>query len=102
MEVLVVTIHVKPEHIEEFIAATLANARGARGEPGNLRFDVLRAEDDPNHFILYEVYRDKAAIAAHRETPHFKTWAATVGPWLAQERTRVFAQPIFYGDEPNG
>jgi autoinducer 2-degrading protein len=99
MEALTVTVHVKPEHVDAFIAATLANARGARGEPGNLRFDVLRAEDDPNHFILYEIYRDKAAIAAHRETPHFKAWAAAVEPWLAAPRTRVFSQPLFYGDD---
>jgi quinol monooxygenase YgiN len=98
MIVLTVTIHVKPEHVEEFTAAMLANARGSRTEPGNLRFDVLHSEDDPAHFLLYEVYRDKDAIAAHRETPHFKTWMATVEPWLAQPRTRMLSQPLFYGD----
>ncbi|MBK9713465.1 MAG: antibiotic biosynthesis monooxygenase [Kouleothrix sp.] len=99
MILLTVTIHVKPEHVEEFIAATLANARGSRSEPGNLRFDVLRAEDDPNHFILDEVYRDDAAMAAHRESPHYQTWAAAVEPWLVQPRTRVRSRPVFYGDE---
>jgi autoinducer 2-degrading protein len=98
MIALTVTIHVKPEHVDEFIAATLANAHGARTEPGNLRFDVLRSQDDPHHFILDEVYRDQAAIAAHRETPHFKAWAAAVEPWLVQPRTRVFSQPLFFGD----
>jgi (4S)-4-hydroxy-5-phosphonooxypentane-2,3-dione isomerase len=98
MQVLTVTILVKPEHTEEFMAATLANAEGARTEPGNLRFDVLRAEEDPNLFILYEVYRDKQAIVAHRATPHYQAWAAIVEPWLVQPRTRVFSQPIFYGD----
>ena len=98
MNVLVVSIDVKPEHADEFIAATLANARGSRTEPGNLRYDVLRSADDPNHFTLYEVYRDAAAMAAHRETPHYQQWAAAVEPWLSQPRSRVRSTPIFYGD----
>ena len=35
----------------------------------------------------------------HRETPHFKTWFATVEPWLAQPRTRALFEPLFYGDD---
>ena len=50
MQVLSVSIHVKPEHVEAFIPAMLENARGSRTEPGNLRYDVLRDDDDPNHF----------------------------------------------------
>ncbi len=99
MNALVVSIDVKREHVDEFIAATLANARGSRTEPGNLRYDVLRSADDPNHFTLYEVYRDGAAMAAHRETPHYQKWAAAVEPWLVQPRSRVRSTPIFYGDE---
>jgi autoinducer 2-degrading protein len=99
MFVLSVSIHVKPEHVEGFIAATLENARGSRSEPGNLRYDMLRDTDDPNHFLLYEVYRDAEALAAHRETPHYQKWAATVEPWLAEPRQRVRSQPLFYGDE---
>jgi (4S)-4-hydroxy-5-phosphonooxypentane-2,3-dione isomerase len=98
MQVLSVSIHVKPEHVDEFIRAMLDNARGSRGEPGNLRYDVLRDDDDPNHFLLYEVYRDADALAAHRETPHFQQWAASVEPWLTEPRTRVRSRPLFYGD----
>ena len=99
MIALTVTIHVKPEHVDEFIQATLANARGARTEPGNLRFDVLRSEGDPQHFILDEVYRDEAALAAHRESPHYQAWAMAVEAWLVQPRTRVRSRPVFFGDE---
>jgi autoinducer 2-degrading protein len=98
MYVLCVTIHVKPEHVEQFIPAMLANAYGTRTEPGNLRYDVLRSADDPNHFILYEVYQTKEALAAHRETPHFQKWLATVEPWMAEPRQRVGCHTLFYGD----
>ncbi len=98
MLVLVVSIDVLPEHTDEFIAATLENARGSRTEPGNLRFDVLRAEDDPNHFTLYEVYASDEALAAHRESPHYQRWAAAAVPWMARPRTRVISRPLFFGD----
>ena len=98
MLVLVVSIDILPEHTDEFIAATLENARGSRTEPGNLRFDVLRAEDDPNHFTLYEVYASDEALAAHRESPHYQRWAAAAVPWMARPRTRVISRPLFFGD----
>ena len=47
MYVVSVTVHVKPEFVERFIEAVLDNARNTRREPGNLRFDVSQAEDDP-------------------------------------------------------
>ena len=43
MQIVAVTIFVKPENVADFIAATLDNARNTRKEPGNLRFDVSRA-----------------------------------------------------------
>jgi autoinducer 2-degrading protein len=98
MIALTVSIEVLPEHIDAFIAATLANAHGARSEPGNLRFDVLRAEDNPQHFTLYEVYASAEALAAHRETPHYQRWLADVTPWMALPRTRVISQLLFFGD----
>ena len=98
MIALIVSIDVKPEAVEPFIAATLANARGTRTEPGNLRFDVLRAPDNPNQFTLYEVYISDDAIAAHRVSAHYQQWAAAVEPLLAAPRTRAWVAPLFYGD----
>src|SRR5690242_18972779 len=99
MQVLSVSIYVKPEYVEAFIPAMLENARGSRSEPGNLRLDLLRDDDDPNHFLLYGVYRDAAALEAHRATPHYQKWAAAVEPWLVASRTLVPSRPLFYVGE---
>lgn len=99
MYALIVHIDIKPEFVDQFIAVTIENAQGARREPGNLRFDILRSLEDPNHFELYEVYRSKEAAAAHRETAHYKKFAASVEPWMAIPRSRIFVEPIFYGEE---
>jgi autoinducer 2-degrading protein len=91
MAVLVycVYVYVKPDHREAFIEATLENGRQTIGEPGNLRFDVIQQADDPNRFLLYEVYRDEAAVQAHKQTAHYAQWRQTVEPWMAEPRRGV-------------
>ena len=89
MYVVAVTVFVKPEFVEKFREAILDNARNTRKEPGNLRFDVLRAEDDPNRFLLYEAYRSKDGQVAHQQTPHYLAWKQSVADWMAQPRQSV-------------
>ena len=88
MLILHVQIHVKPEHLEAFLAATAENARHSRQEPGVVRFDVLQESGDPTRILLAETYRDAAAHASHRETPHYHAWAARVTDMVAEPRTR--------------
>lgn len=74
---LVVDLHVRPERRDAFLTAIAANAAASvREEPGCLRFDVCQDVSQPDHFVLYEVYRDQAAYQEHRTTPHFATWRA--------------------------
>lgn len=86
MLIIHVSIQVKPECIEAFKAATLANAQGSIKEAGVVRFDVCQQADDPAKFMLYEVYRDAAGHAAHRETAHYATWRDTVANMMAAPR----------------
>ena len=90
-----VTIQVKPEFIEPFIAACEANHQGTLTEPGALRFDVLRDASDETRFYLYEVYQDEAAFAAHQQTAHYFAWRDTVADWMAAPRTAVKTHSLF-------
>lgn len=86
MYALFVRIRVVAGQAERFIALSAGNHRGARSEPGNLRFDVLRDAADPDRFYLYEVYRDEAAFKAHQQTPHYLAWKDAVAPLMAEPR----------------
>ncbi len=94
---LIVHVHVrvKPECVAAFQAATLVNARLSLLELGVLRFDVLQPADDPAKFVLVEIYRDAAAAAAHKETPHYPVWRDTVAPMMAEPRTSVKFNRLF-------
>jgi (4S)-4-hydroxy-5-phosphonooxypentane-2,3-dione isomerase len=89
MLVVHVHVHVKPDAVEAFKAATVANARASVREPGIARFDVVQQGDDPTRFVLVEVYRTTAAPAAHKETAHYALWRDTVAPMMAEPRTSV-------------
>jgi (4S)-4-hydroxy-5-phosphonooxypentane-2,3-dione isomerase len=82
-----VQVRVKPEAVDSFRTASLANAGASRKEPGVLRFDVVQDLEDPTRFVLVEVYRGAAAAAAHKETAHYATWRDAVAPLMAEPRT---------------
>ena len=98
MLVVHVHVHVKPEDIAAFEAATLANARASVQEPGIARFDVVQQADDPARFVLVEVYRTSAAPAAHKETAHYAAWRDAVAPMMATPRTSVKFANLFPDD----
>jgi autoinducer 2-degrading protein len=98
MYVVSVTIHVKPDQLDNFIQCTLDNARHTRLEPGNARFDLLQAEDDASRFLLYEAYQTKEDFAKHQQTAHYLRWKQAVAEAMAQPRQGTKHQSLFFGD----
>ena len=89
MTVVHVFVHVKPESIEDFKAASLDNARNSMQEPGIFQFDLIQQQDDPTRFVLVEGYLTAEAPAAHKETAHYARWRDTVAPMMAEPRTNI-------------
>jgi quinol monooxygenase YgiN len=98
MLIVHVFVHVKPEAVDAFATATLENARNSVQEPGVVRFDVLRQEDDPTRFVLVEIYRTGGDPALHKETTHYLTWREAVEPMMAEPRRSVRYRPLFPDD----
>ena len=89
MHVTVVHIHVKPEHVADFIDSIRANHESSVREPGNLRFDVLRSVDDPSRFLTYMAYRDELSARAHTATDHYLAFRDQVADWMVEPRENV-------------
>ena len=98
MLIVQVFVHVKPDCIAAFKAASLENARHSVQEPGIARFDVIQQVDDPTRFVLIEVYRTAAAPAQHKETAHYAAWRDTVADLMAEPRSSVKYANLFPGD----
>jgi (4S)-4-hydroxy-5-phosphonooxypentane-2,3-dione isomerase len=96
-----VKVRVKLEGREQFLKAIEVDAVGSeRDEPGCMRFNVLQDDQDPNIYYFYEVYRDEAALEAHRAAPHYAVWRAAAdtldGPAEATRCQTVFPAATNY------
>ena len=90
MYVVTVLFEPKPERVEAFRAAMLANAKVSREtEPGCRQFDVC-VEAGAGRVFLYELYDDRAAFEAHLASAHFKAFDAQVRDWVAGKDVRIF------------
>jgi autoinducer 2-degrading protein len=99
MVVLHMTVQVKPEHAAEFLEVVRHDAEHSENdEPGCLRFDVIQDKDNPNRFYFYEVYRDEAALEAHRQTPHFKLYFEKSRSLLAAPPERRIGKNLIPSD----
>jgi autoinducer 2-degrading protein len=89
MVLQIVYVHVKPESVEAFKAATLENTRQSRLEPGIAQFAFTQQADDPTRFVIVEAFRSEAAIEAHRVAPHYLIWRDAVKDMMAEPRTSL-------------
>jgi autoinducer 2-degrading protein len=86
MDVTVTHIHIKPDHVADFVESIRENHEHSILEPGNLRFDILQSVDDPTRFVTYMAYRDEASTNAHRKTAHYLAWRDKVASWEVEPR----------------
>ena len=98
MLVVHVHVHVKPEAIDAFKAASLENAQHSIQEPGVARFDLMQQQDDPARFVLVEAYRTPDAPGAHKATAHYAKWRDAVEGMMAEPRHSVKFSSLFPSD----
>lgn len=91
MIALFVAFWIRPDTRERFAAAIEEQARTSLAEEdGCVYFDVCVDVENPNHFLLYEIYADEEAFAAHRQTPHFGRWSGVKAACVErQESTKA-------------
>ena len=81
---IVATIRVqdgKGANFEEVFRRLAAKVRA--DEPGNLLYQLTRSRAESNTFKVLEIYKDQAAVEAHRASDHFRSIGAEMGPFLA-------------------
>ncbi|MDS7596995.1 putative quinol monooxygenase [Agrobacterium tumefaciens] len=82
----------RPGRAEDLKELLFGMVDACRAEPGNLRWDVWQDQADPTRFVLDELYTDKAAVAAHRETPHFQNYFSKIND--IAERTALVLNAV--------
>ena len=83
MYLVLVSLVVRPEFLEAFLVATLEMAHESLKEDGVRRFEVIRQENDPAHFIMYKTFNARGDYDAHLTTLHVKDWQQKIQGMLA-------------------
>jgi (4S)-4-hydroxy-5-phosphonooxypentane-2,3-dione isomerase len=100
MIIVNVYVSVKEQMAEEFIKATIENAKDSINELGIIRFDFIRQADSPSDFLLVEAYKNEDAISRHKQTAHYSKWKNTVEHMMSVPRKSIKYTNIF-PDEVN-
>ena len=79
---------------DEVVRLIEANARGAAGEPGCIRFDLIQDRSDGDVVWFVETYRTEQDFKDHQQTAHFKEWH----PHLERMLDSVIPNTEAYGD----
>lgn len=74
---------VRAKYADEFRSLVGDFVDASRAEPGCVSFDWYRSADDPNLFVLIELFTDDDAGRAHVESDHFKAAMESMPRWLA-------------------
>jgi quinol monooxygenase YgiN len=88
---------IKAAHVETFKQRVKLHAKTSlRNEEGCIRFDVNQSRDDPTLFLMYEMFRDRAALDIHGKAPHVAAFLRDrdAEGWLA-ERTVYQLDQLF-------
>jgi len=89
--VVLATWRAQPEHVERVAELLGRLSPPSREEPGCRHYQAQVAPDEPATFLIYEVYDDEAALAAHRASDHFQQLAAGQAiPLLAERSVRTY------------
>lgn len=70
------------QKVQDALAAAAPIVR-SDAEPGCHYYQPTRVTGEPNVFKVFEIYEDKAAQAAHRDTAHFAPLAELFATELA-------------------
>jgi quinol monooxygenase YgiN len=94
--VLIAKYYVKPGNSQAVEAALREMSKFVKNdEPDCLVYNANIDPENENLYCLYEIYKDDAAIAAHRETPHFKAIIeGKIVPLLVKREREIFRQVI--------
>jgi (4S)-4-hydroxy-5-phosphonooxypentane-2,3-dione isomerase len=94
MIVLKVDMVVKPgteEQCKEYIRILQEHSRK---EPGCVQYVGHQSTEDPRRFLFYEVYKDQAALQAHRDAPYFKQYVNGSLDSIVESRSRELYFPV--------
>jgi quinol monooxygenase YgiN len=91
---LIVTIKAKPGKGKELEAAFTPCIAATKKEPGCLAYELNRDPDDPTAYVMFEKFKNVAALEAHLKSEHTAKLLKALEPLTeGQIKAKVYEVP---------
>ncbi|WP_394843941.1 antibiotic biosynthesis monooxygenase [Pendulispora brunnea] len=77
-------LHAKPGQEKKLLDELVALQEASIAEPGCISYQPYVEGKNPHRVAVVEEWKDRAALNAHFETPHFQRFASTLEQRLAE------------------
>lgn len=92
---IVLTLHVKPGRVDEFLALLMPVLDAMRHEPSFVNAVLHRSPDDPTLFLLYETWADRDdLVQVQIPRAYRQAYVAALADILRQDRVFTVWQPL--------
>jgi len=88
------TLHVRPDHMQDFLASLRANAVHAREETGNVGFVIFQPESGGSTLYVLEQWSSESAYQAHLKQPALLAMHKVAATDLASPIEHMFLSPV--------
>ena len=92
---VIAKVPVKPDKVDEFLAALKELTASVAQEPGAVLYTANRSKVDPHTIVIMERYQDKAALDAHSSAPYLKAFFARMPEFLAGKPEVAVMEELF-------
>jgi len=90
MVVLVVHVHVKSEHLDQYLAHCESMLEPSRAEEACISYDYFSKTDDPTHVVFVEEWLSAEGLQAHFEMAHFKKFVSDTELYTEEVNLRQY------------
>jgi quinol monooxygenase YgiN len=92
--IIITRLVAAPGRRDDLLAAFDGLHAAVAAEPGTEVFTMHTARDDVDVVMFHEVYRDEAALAAHRESAAVRNLVGRLGDLLAGPPEITYLEPV--------
>ena len=85
-------VDIDPAHKEAFDARARRHSVDSQAnEEGCLMFQVNTVDDNPNRYVMYEIYVDKDAIETHMNSAHMKSFRSDTADMVKDREITIMS-----------
>lgn len=94
-KIIAAKLFIKPEKVNEFTKLFQGMTDSTLKEPGCTQYQLYQNPYEKNSFLVFETYKNQAAVDAHFAAPYFKSYGDKIGALASKPAEIVIYEVAF-------